>query len=190
MITLINRDRFIYDLEYRALEIVEEYQTSGKVEISTNNEGICLQRVKFYDLLDFICNKFDIDKSKITIFTSNVLEYHDYYKIIIASNHFIKNASLNALAPASYVPFKSTDLKSVGCFVGRPSWSRLLLVSWLFKNFKDKCLLTCNYNHSDVDKSYIRLDEVNFYQSDGLNQVTEFLKYTPLTVDTEYINYQ
>ena len=186
MITLINKDRFIYDLEYRILDIVEEYQTTGQVEISTNKEGICLDRVKFYDLLDYTCAKFNIDKSKVIIHTNNLLEKHDEYTIVIMPNNFIKNKPFNNLIPNSYIPFKSKQLRTIGCFVGRPMWNRIILISWLFDNFKEKCLLTCNYTASDSDKAYIRLDEVNFYYSDALEQVITFLKHTPMTLDLRY----
>jgi hypothetical protein len=186
MITLINKDRFIYDLEYRVPDIIKEYQTTGKVEISVNNEGICLRKVKFYDLLDYVCDKFDINKSKITIFTSNQLEYHSSYKIVTSPYYFIKNQSFNELIPEAYDPFKSAQLKTLGCFVGRPSWNRLILISWLFENYKDNCLLTCNYTASDSDRSYLSLDEVMFYDAENLNQVISFLKHTPMTLDNRY----
>jgi hypothetical protein len=186
MITLINRDRFIYDLEYRTCDIVKEYYNLGKVEISVNNEGICLYRCGFYKFLDYLCDTFNINKKLITIYTCNALEQHDQYNIIVIHNHFIKNKKFNSLISSSYIPAKTEQLKTVGCFVGRPSWSRLILVSWLFNYFKEQCLLTCNYTNSDSDKAYIQLDEVNFYHSEGLKQAILFLEHTPLTLDNRY----
>jgi hypothetical protein len=186
MINLINKDCFIYDLEYKSIDIVKEYFDTGKIEIKLNNEGLCLEKCGFYDFLDHLSDVFNIDKSKITIRTQNALEKHDQYNIIIVRNYYIRNKRFNRFIDSSYVPVKMKQLKTVGCFVGKASWHRLILVSWLFNYFKEQCLLTCNYTGSDSNKAYMRLDEVNFYYSKMVKQVILFLEHTPLTLDNRY----
>ena len=109
MITLNNKDGFIFDLEYRVVDILEEYQRTGAVEINTNAEGICLQQIKFYSLLNYICDKFNIEKSHISILTSNALEHHDEYKIIVKPiSHWFRK--VKTAIPKNYSPSKLNNL--------------------------------------------------------------------------------
>jgi len=185
MITLLNKDRFIYDLEYRVVDIVKEYQETGQVILSTNNEGICLERTNFYSLLDYICESFNIDKSRVTIQTANGIERHEVYKIDGKNNlHWFMLTKQSI--PSNYVPFKEKDLKTVGCFVGKLNWNRGLILSWLHKNYKEQCLLTCHYRHEDSQKLQSEFTELNFYNSDNLSEVVEFTKYCPLVLDESF----
>jgi len=187
MISLVNRDREIYDLEYRVADIINEYQQTGKIDLDTNYEGLCLKRVKFYDVLDYLCDQFSIDKKKITIHTFNSLEKHDEYNIIVKTSHWLINTK--SKVKKYYCPkIKKENLKTIGCFVGRVSWNRLILSSWLYKNYKDKCLISFNYNHTDVDKLCSDLTKINFYQADSIGDAVEFLKHTPILLDNLYHN--
>jgi hypothetical protein len=187
MITLINKDRFIYDLEYRVPDIIKEYQTTGKVEISVNNEGICLRKVKFYDLLDYVCDKFNFEKFKITIYTSNILEKHEFYNIKNSYSHWLYETKKTI--PIDYVAFKNDNLLTLGCFVGKINWNRLILLSFLYKNFKDQILLTCHYRHEDAQKLQSELTELNFYDSDNLVNAVNFLQNCPLTLGESFETY-
>jgi hypothetical protein len=40
MVNLPNKDRIIFDLPHRVVDIIKEYQDTGRIEISVNNEGI------------------------------------------------------------------------------------------------------------------------------------------------------
>lgn len=185
MITLINRDRTLYDLEYRVADIVHEYQFTGKVDINTNAEGICLKRVKFYELLDYVCEKFKIEKKLINIYTVNALEEHDQYNIIIQPNHWIL-LTKQEIDTYYKIKNKQAELKTLSCFVGQVNWNRLILSSWLYNNFKDQCMLSFNYRNTDIDKLQSDLTMLNFYQSDALEEAVLFLKNTPIYVDELY----
>lgn len=187
MINLINKDRHIYDLEYRILDIVNEYQTTGKVEISTNNEGICLDRVKFYDLLDYTCAKFNIDKSKVIIRTNNLLEKHEFYNIKTFHNHWFKITQNNILN--NYNPIKEGNLKTIGCFVGKINWNRIILLAYLNENFKEQSLLTCHYRKDDAQKRQSELTELNFYAADELITCVKFLEQCPMIVNETFSTY-
>ena len=185
MITLLNKDRFIYDLEYRIVDIIKEYQETGEIILSTNNEGICLDRCNFYSLLNYICERFNIDKSKVTIKTSNRLEQHNEYKIDTTNNlHWFMKTKESI--PNNYSPSKEKDLKKVGCFVGKLNWNRGLLLSWLHKNYKDQCLLTCHYRHEDSQKLQSEFTELNFYDSSKLSDVAKFINHCPLELDESF----
>lgn len=181
MITLVSRDREIYDLEYRVADILYEYQLTGKVDISTRSEGICLEKSGFYKLLDYICDKFKIDKKCITITTANSLEQHKEYSIKILYNYWLANWV--AIKFNQIETEKTSQLKHLGCFSGRVNWNRLILVSWLYTNFKETCLLSFNYNNSDEDKLISDLNRLNFYQSSSLEQAVVFLKNAPLILE-------
>lgn len=185
MIDLRNKDNYIYDLEYCIVDIVNEYQTTGKVWITTNNEGICLEHVGFYKILDYICEKFNIDKSNVHIHTRNLLEKHNEYKIYPSLSHWV--STTKTLIPKEvFEQPKLDNLYTTGCFIGRINWSRLILLSWLHKNFLDKTLLTCHYYHDDSQKLNSELTELNFHGTlDDLIQAVEFLSYTPITLDEE-----
>lgn len=185
MITLLNKDRLIYDLEYRVVDIIKEYQETGKVILSTNNEGICLDRCNFYSLLDYICESFNIDKSRVTIQTANGIERHNEYKIDTTNNlHWFMKTKESI--PNDYISFKEKDLKNLGCFVGKLNWNRGIMLSWLNKNYKDQCLLTCHYRNTDSQKLQSELTELNFYNSSELSNVIEFIKNCPIELGESF----
>lgn len=184
MITLINRDSYIYDLEYRIIDIIDEYIRTGEIEIDMNYEGTCLREVKLYDILDYICDRFNLDKSKVTIYSDNILESHDQYNIDSRLSHFLND--IPPLLPQEYVINKNTKLKTLGSFSGRPIWNRLIMISWLWSNYRDQCLLTFNYNGTDPDIAELDLNRLNFIKSNELQTSVEFLKHTPLLLDEKY----
>ena len=186
MIQLINKDRFIYELDYQILNILNEYQKNGNVTINTNREGICLESAGFYKLLDHMCDIFSIDKSKITILTDNELETHDNYNITIGRSYWLDNTK--SIIPQGYSPTKNTQLKTLGCFVGKINWHRLIMVSWLYTNHRDQCLLTCHYRNDDVQKLQSELTELNFFMCSELDSIN-FLKHCPLIIDEEFTEF-
>lgn len=187
MINLINKDRFIYDLEYKSCDIVKEYFDTGRIEIMLNNEGICLERCGFYKFLDHLTDTFGIDKSSVTVYTNNVLEQHKFYNIVAYSSHWF--ARTKKIIPDNYIPTKDAELKTVGCFVGKVNWNRLILLTYLYNNFKEQSLLTCHYRHEDRQKLQSELTEINFYAADELLDCTTFLKYCPLTINESFDTY-
>lgn len=187
MINLVNKDRLIYDLEYRVVDILSEYLTNGKIEISVNSEGICLDRSGFYNLLDYIADKMNIDKKLISISTPNILEFHQEYTIKHYVNHWFKETRQNI--PKNYSPMKNDQLKHIGCFIGKINWNRLILGSHLFKNFKDKILFTCHYRHEDSQKLQSELTELNFYNENVLSDAVDLMNASPITLDETFNSY-
>lgn len=187
MIYLVNRDRKIYDLEYRVADIISEYQTTGEVHISTNSEGISLHRADFYKVLDYVSDKFNIDKSKVYIHTVNILETHDKYNIISLPSNWWSEVRPH-IDKFYTLTKKQSELKTLCSFMGRVNWHRLIMASWLYNRYQDQCLISFNYNHTDVDKVCSDLTEINFYQSDALEESVLFLKNCPLIVDDLYYN--
>ena len=90
MIVLESRDGIIWNIDTKLVEIIKEsISTDGQIQISTSREGPCLTTCGFYDKLDLICNTFGVNKQRFVIYTPNVEEYHDTYKIIIEENIWV-----------------------------------------------------------------------------------------------------
>ena len=187
MINLVNKDRFIYDIEYKACEIIKEYQDTGRIVLSLNNEGLCLERSGFYKFLDYLCNTINIDKSLITIHTRNILEQHEFYNIKTHTSHWF-NMTKNVI-PKNYTPTKDIELKTIGCFVGKINWNRLILLAYINENFKEQSLLTCHYRKDDAQKRQSELTELNFYASDELVTCIKFLEQCPLIINETFSTY-
>lgn len=159
VVKMPNIDSKFWNLEYKVLDIVSALQTGDQVVINLNNEGICAESVGLYKLLDDICERFNFDPKKISIHTSNALEKSDKYKIL--------NTSMVYLAKHRNFQFDSNkifdqNLKHFGIFIGRSNWNRLFLASTIFKNFKDKSLLSFHYN-TDVKNDNCGFDTLSFY---------------------------
>jgi hypothetical protein len=187
MIKLPNKDREIFDLPQRVVDIIKEYQDTGQIEISVNNEGISLSAAKFYTVLDYICNQFDIDKNKITITTNNAEEFNNDYKIIVNPNHWIdksKHIFTWQLSP------KLDTLKHIGCFIGKPNWHRLIMSAWLYSNYQAQCLQTIHYDAQDErHRIDAEMSHINVNAPNELTTVINFIKHCPLTLEEGFINY-
>ena len=187
MINLVNKDRFIYDLEYRTCDIVKEYLDTGRIELLLNSEGLCLDRCEFYKFLYYLTNTFNIDKSVITIHTRNVLETHEFYNIKAITSHWF--AFTKHAIPEYYTPTKDIELNTIGCFVGKVNWNRLILLAYLNENFKEQSLLTCHYRKDDNQKLQSELTELNFYAADELITCVKFLEQCPFIINETFSTY-
>jgi hypothetical protein len=187
MINLVNKDRFIYELEYKVCDIIKEYQNTGVIELSINNEGLCLECSGFYKFLDYLCNTLNINKSLITIHTRNILEQHEFYNIKTYTSHWF--SMTQNIVPTNYAPTKDNNLRTIGCFVGKINWNRLILLTYLSKNFKDQSLLTCHYRNEDAQRLQSELTELNFYAPDEIVSCSKFLTECPLIIDEKFNTY-
>jgi hypothetical protein len=188
MVILENKDRVIFDLPKKIVDIVHEYQTTGSVKISTNAEGIALGPTKLYEVLDYMCEKFHMEKSKITILTCNTEEHHAEYNVLVQGNHWIDNSKM---VFQWTLPDKIPDLKTLGCFLGKPNWHRLIMSSWLYHNHRDQCLLTMHYDpESERHRIDGEFDKMNLEADpQDLISVLEFVKRCPVTLDEGFMNY-
>lgn len=186
MIKLPNKDQEIYNLPLRILDIVAEYQRDGSVVIDTNSEGISLDSADFYPVLDYACDKFDINKSLVTIKTTNVEESHPEYNIQIVGNHWIPMCKKEF----SRVLKEKNAAYKLGCFIGKPNWHRLVMAAWLFNNHKDKTLLTCHYDPtSERHRSDSELTRLHVESPAELDSVVKFINHCPIVLDEGFINY-
>jgi hypothetical protein len=188
MIVLESQDSYIWNLDKKIIEILKEalYDNKEKIIISTNYEGICLRSCYFYDLLDDICNTFNIDKNRFEIHTSNVEEIHSEYKIIIKPSAFLELCKNQIVEVQS----KNVNLLPIGCFVGKINWARLALLSWL-NQFPNKALITCHYEYS-VDnsnltsQSSLQLNDNFLKFPNEFKSMADFLTTCPRTIPSNF----
>jgi len=187
MINLPNRDREIFDVSLRVADIIKEYQTTNEVVIHTNSEGVCLNSARFYPVLDYICDKYNIERSHVTIVTTNVEEAHPDYNISIQDNHWITKCK----SVFNYkLEVKSKELKHVGCFLGKANWHRLILSAWLNTNYKEKALLTMHYDPlEERHRLESGMTDINVFAPEELSSVAQFIKHCPVTLDEGFLNY-
>ena len=187
MIHLESRDSQIWNIDKKIIEIIKEGISSNKkIIISTSDEGICLRSCYFYDLLDKICDTFNIDKNRIEIETSNVEEFHSEYKILILPNNHV---GLNQKEIINSKP-KNLNLFPIGCFVGKINWARLVLLSWL-DQYPSKALITCHYTNGNGDSNLIansslQLNDNFFTFPNEIESAVKFLKTCPRLLSSEF----
>jgi hypothetical protein len=187
MVVLQNKDTHIYDLPIRVADIIQEYQLHNQVVITTNSEGICLDSADFYTTLDYICKQFGIPKNKITIETPNAEEWHPEYIIKNLPNHWIDRSKTFFNCNHDYT--KKLN-KTLGCFIGKPNWHRLILGTWIHKNFIEKSLLTFHYDKQQerhiIDSE---LTEISRNANIELSDVLTFINFCPLVLEEGFLNY-
>lgn len=184
-VVLPNIDEKIWNLEYKAIEIIQQLQTHGTVEIQMDSEGSDCNTLGLYRLLDTICDSFDIDPSRITIHTCNQLEQHAYYKIIKHPPLYILSGQAFA-RKHSFSEKNWNDLRHFGMFIGRSSWQRLLLASNLWKKYKDISKITYHYDSNiDYHRLHLSFDELCYQigSNAAVDFAGDFIKQLPVKDD-------
>jgi len=187
MINLESRDSQIWNIDKKIIEIIKEGISSDKkIIMSTYGEGVCLRSCHFYDLLDNICDTFNIDKNRIEITTSNIEEFHSEYKIVILPNIHVKLNQKELINPKP----KNLNLFPVGCFVGKINWARLALLSWL-NQYPSKSLITCHYKYVDDDsdlttKLSLQLNDNFLTFPNETESAVKFLNTCPKLLSTNF----
>ena len=187
MILLESRDKQIWNIEYKIIKIIEEaILTTDPIIINLIKEGPCLRSCNFYDILDTIVETFNIDKKRFVIQTSNVEEYHDEYNIEIQNNIWVKHCKKTK----TNNEIKNSTLYTVGCFVGKANWNRLVLLGWLDNFFNEKSLLTCHYdNKSQSQLAALQLNEIFQICPNEIHNTINFLKICPKEISNINMQY-
>lgn len=175
-----------WDIEQKILEIIVEYNATGAVTISLNQEGPCCRTNNFYTILDNICEQLKFKKSNITILTSNLEEHHSEYNIQTSDSPWFKwthnTVMLNGYTPDTFKNKKQITSNLFGLFVGRPNWNRLCLLSHLKFITTHSSLISCNSSWNPGDYNVVRFDDVIKYCPTELDNIHKFLKLTPIAL--------
>ena len=188
MISLPNIDGLIWNLEYRILDILDEYQRTGQVDFTLNQEGPCAEAIGLYSLLDYMSAKFGIDKAQVKIHTCNQVEQHPEYTIvkypplyIDETNQFYRDNQQHFL-PKTF----DDNFKTFGLFVGRSNWVRLWLASELYNIYRTQTLLTFHYDRDvDFHRPHLGMDDLINHNADwsSIARAKNLIENCPIKID-------
>jgi hypothetical protein len=168
----------IWNRDQVAIDIVKELIETGKAEVSLNCEGPCADSIHLYKMLDYICEKFNFNKSNINIHTVNFEEHHNEYNIIKTTQHWI-SSTLTAFNRLKFIPDKNVEKNLFGLMYNVPSWDRLCLLSHVYHNVKSPSMLFCNGTWESHKYNSYYLNTVTDYCPTEIYSIVNFLKSNP-----------
>lgn len=183
-------------------DIISEFINNKSVSIKFNTEGPCLKTLGVYNFLEKLSGLLNVPHENIEIQTHNQSEFHRTFTIkkfpITFSLPTVQN-EIKFQEKLHTKQFKIGNFKKIACFVGRSSWERLWISSYLYKNYKSETLQTYHYN---VNKKYQvagidkiidatkntqhGLDAANFLTKCPMQGPDKIVQY-PISID-EYLN--
>lgn len=179
MITIENSDGILWNIEYHAVDMLKEYQSTGKININLNGEGPCCETIGLYRLLDHICEQWSINKSDVSITTWNQLEQHDQYQVDIKRNYYQDMDYI----PEDIATGLKADAKHIGLFIGRSNYIRLWFLGWLDPT---KSMITSHIDRNDdFHKANIGLDNMIKWgaTTKDLHSAIDVIEKSPLRMD-------
>jgi hypothetical protein len=181
-----NIDGRIWNVDSVVAEIADAMHSHLMFAVTVDNEGPCAHSLGLYRILDDLCEKFSYTKTDITIITRNQLEHHSKY-VIKRLPPFLHLGLSQQQAQTDIVPkVFDNDFKHFGSFVGRSNWPRLYVSSYLFKQHRDKTLMTFHYNADlDFHQSNLGLDDLVRLHSSHLTDLEpcELVAAAPIKYD-------
>jgi len=153
-------DTFIWNLS-ELLDFLITNQNK-KIILSTNNEGFCAQTTGLYQWID----KFNFEK--VTLCTSNALEYHEKYHIVFDKSIW----KFLQVRPIDYEFQKWNQQFIFGILFGRPLWSRLGIMSYMVIHHKTISQIGCTADFTNIDKR--KLYEVDQLWQNDPNSMKNF----------------
>jgi hypothetical protein len=182
MINILVSHHKIWQAEQTVAAIIYEYLQNQSVKINLNNEGPCADSIGLYKILDYVCEKFAFDKSRITILTCNFEETHPEYTILKKPQHWISRTveTFNQMDFCSQN--KDVTKNLFGCVYNVPSWDRLCLLSYIYANTSSPSMLFCNgvWEGSRYNSYYFN-ELIDFFPEQFF-AVVDFLKSSPSSV--------
>jgi hypothetical protein len=180
MITILTSHNHIWNIESVVMDIVKEYQSTGKVVISMNQEGPCCDAVGLYAILDKICLTFNINKSNIKIITGNFEEQHPEYQIEKHPQYWINitYATSNGFgySKESFLKKKHVLKNVFGCLYNIPSWNRLSLLAYIKNNTSRPNLLACNGTWESSQHNSYYLDPITDFSPTEIYNIINLIK--------------
>lgn len=144
----------------------------------------------FLNFLEIFCKENNIEKKRITLYSGNLIQDMSVWPNIK------KIAGLNPLLHGQNISYAvdKTFEKKVGIFIGRCSWSRLYLSSYVYEQFPNDSLISFWQHHFDTSQpANLCIDEVllrNQHDIGCLNRVAKFCEALPmhLSINDRAIN--
>ncbi len=169
-----NRDQVIIDLITAA--------NHGNVVVDLLHEGPCCDTLGLDHMLDKVVASTGIDRSNVTILTSNQISSSTYQE---------KRLGFVELQLAKEIGIKhqfmpSTLNKLFGIFVGRSNWARLGLASYVFTKYNTQTNMTFHYDPKlDFFKENFGIEQLLVKQWNQCHDVIEFLEHLPIKNSNE-----
>lgn len=139
-IILENMDQHVWNLEYKIIEIIKPLLAGQPILVDLNGEGPCAESLGIFNLLDCICDTFNIDKKLISIHTANAIENRTRYTIFESSRVYLTLFDISMFKPNKKIS------KHFGIYIGRSNSNRLYLSGYLYKNCSNKTLQSFHYD--------------------------------------------
>jgi hypothetical protein len=143
--------------------------------VDTNAEGVCLQSIGVYDLLDMF--KFN----SVTIITDNVVEAHPKYNVTLIRDRF----RFLQVSSIDYTQYHTWNKKTLfGAFYNRPTWARLGLASTLLSVYPG--MSTVNFRQDpniEDQRNYFELDKLFLAHPESVNHFGRVYKQFPIKLE-------
>lgn len=183
------RDRIIWNKDRVVIDLLNAMQSSPTIVIDLRLEGPDANDLGLYDLIYKCAQTCNYSLNNITLVTCNQLEQHPDINIIIKPPLHLLARELNK--NYSHTCIKKHTLKHFGRFVGRSSAPRLLLSTYLDKNYSKQTISTYHFNlEDDYHRDEIGLETLMTYYN--INDVTDYAKFLascPRTIDNIEFRY-
>lgn len=172
-------EKCLYKVGELTSKIVQGMIADGRVYLYTK-EARSNYANGLYNLLDELCAHWGWDKSKITLDTTNWLNYHSEYNIVFTKY----------IHPAAYFQYLNCEVrpwnkdKSYGMFIGRASASRIYALqkhnSFKFKNQSITSFNTELYNFMDHNEWSYFFQNSNSTYNDVMSISTPYSEIGPV----------
>lgn len=190
-------DRKVYNLEYVIQQVIYQLTTNGKVDIEIN-EGGDLDGMGLYKILDNICEQYSIDPACVTFHARNIIEKHPKYNVIVDYTPGFVGMSRDIMLGQQFPEKDFNNIKHFGVFIGRSAWERLMTASYLYKNYRDKTVITYRYDAMDPEhRPNLGLEDLikKIGTREAMELTATLLKDTPIIdpiippdIANEYLN--
>ena len=191
-INLLVSDRVVHNLSESIIEIAAAMHKDRDIIIALNTEGPSIEQLTYrvrdnlLHLLESLCEKMPYDPDRIQIETGNLIE-DCKGKFALRKGNTIKGWFYGKhLAKIELQSVKKFEYH-YGNFVSNSTYPRLLIGSYLYKNYKDKTLQTFRRDPTDPGQAVdLDLDKLMFECADPkvLGQISYFVNHLPLELES------
>jgi len=185
MINMPNIDQHIWNLQFLIADIIHEFQTQGKIVIDLNDEGPDATELGLYSVLDYVCDKFNINKQLVTIQTRNLLEKHPHYQVTKLTPLYVSQIQ-QFVKSHNYIKKDFDQIKHFGLFIRRSNWQRLWISAEMFAEYRDKTLQTFLYDPTnDFLRSHLGMDRLCTELNGQCNfsSIVQLLNCSPIEIE-------
>lgn len=165
-------------------------QADSTIEVSLLPEGSSASTLGLYKILDDFCDATNYPKSKITIKTGNMIEYHPEYTVERRPDAWYEIGAIQEWLEDKSIDSGISPTKHFSNFVSRNNWYRLWIATILNKYHSDKTIQTYHYNLKQENynpNKYSGIDDLLKRECELVPEAVKFLQTCPRTIDLDYL---